>query len=56
MNVEKYIIRKKRSFSTISTFCGQTFTTALNKLSTAYPQFVDKCICVIELLRVKTQI
>jgi hypothetical protein len=39
--VEKYIIRKKKGISTISTTCGQRFTKALNNLSTCYPQSVD---------------
>jgi len=42
--------------STISTICGQVFTTPMDKLSTHYPQFVDNRVLDYDLLRVKTQI
>lgn len=42
MIVEKLIIRKESRFSTPSTVCGQVYTKHVHKLSTRYPQFVDK--------------
>ena len=52
----KSYIRKKSGISTISTICGQGYTTLMDNLSTLYPQSVDNRVLLYELLRVKTQI
>jgi hypothetical protein len=52
----KTYYRKISGISTISTTCGQTSSTVLSNLSTAYPHFVDKPFIHNHLLRVKTSI